>query len=184
LRRAFTAVAAFAVALVVATGACAKETNARIEGYSITLPPRWAVSQDNGTGVTMASLDPPFFGADAVECQVQLYKVAVTRDAFVRSTHKTFSASKVTTASLDTGVGRLEGTRFQAKLPVTGVLGNFAQLAGTPMGEAYFGGPPATPIAAVIVTFAGDGERNRVALRNKCATTIQSLRVAPIARAR
>jgi hypothetical protein len=150
-----------------------KPTIATIDGYTITLPPGWRTNAEPGEGVTFASLDS--FGDD-VECQLQLYALPIAREDFQRITHETMSASNVAPSSLDTGIGRFEGTTFQAKIPADTALGKIAQLAGTPRGEAYFGGPPDRPIGVVIMTFDGDGEAARKQLRDKCANTIASLR--------
>lgn len=152
-----------------------KPTNAQVAGYTITLPPGWSTNEDpgKGNGVTFASLDS---FADDVECQLQLYSLPVARDDFMRITHETMGASNVAPSTLETGIGRFEGTTFTAKIPEDTALGKIAQLAGTPHGEAYFGGPAQKPIGVVIMTFDGDGEAARKQMRDKCATAIASLR--------
>lgn len=151
-----------------------KPTEAKIAGYSITLPPGWSSNEDaSTTGVTFASLDS---FADDVECQLQFYSLPVTRDAFMRITHESMSASNVAPATLTTPLGVFEGSTFTAKIPEDSALGKIAQLAGTPMGEAYLGGPADKPIGVVIMTFNGDGEEARKQMRDKCASTIATLR--------
>ena len=150
-----------------------KPTDATLEGYTITLPPGWSTNAERGEGLTFASLDS--FGDD-VECQLQLYALPIARDDFFRITHETMRASNVAPSTLDTRIGRFEGTTFTAKIPEDTALGKIAQLAGTPHGEAYFGGPADKPIGAVIMTFDGDGEAARKQMRDKCAAAIASLR--------
>ncbi|MBI3181500.1 MAG: hypothetical protein HYZ28_05100 [Myxococcales bacterium] len=79
--------------------------------------------------------------------------------------------------SIETGIGLLEGTRFEGAIPTDSALGKVAQLAGTPLCEAYFGGPAEAPVGALIVTFKGDSEGERTRSREKCAAAIRTLRV-------
>jgi hypothetical protein len=151
-----------------------KPTNAQVQGYAITLPPGWSTNEEAGKGVTFASLDS--FGDD-VECQLQFYAVPITADAFTRITHESLGATNAAPATLTTGLGVFEGTTFTAKIPEDSALGKIAQLAGTPMGEAYLGGPADKPIGVAIMTFQGDGEEARRQMRDKCANTVATLRL-------
>ncbi len=172
-RGAWFGVAACIASLAGAAVCEEKPTIAKINGYTITLPPGWSTNADAGEGVTFASLDS---FADDVECQLQFYSVPVTPEMFTRVTHESMSASGTAPAKLTTGLGVFEGTTFTAKIPEDTAIGKIAQLAGKPMGEAYLGGPPEKPIGVVIMTFDGEGEAARKQLRDKCANAIASLR--------
>jgi hypothetical protein len=172
-RGAWFGVAACMTSLAGAAVCEGKPTVAQIDGYTITLPPGWETNAESSDGVTLASLDS---FADDVECQVQVYAIPLERDAFMRIAHNSMSANNIAPASLDTGLGRLEGTTFTGKIPADSAIGKLAQLAGTPHGEAYFGGPAEKPVGVFIMTFASDDAATRKRLRDKCANAIATLR--------
>lgn len=166
--------AAACIASLAGAAVCEDEpTQAKVAGYTITLPPGWNAEEEPGKGVTLVSLDS--FGDD-VECQLQLFSQPVTNELFLSSMQETLGAQNPVPAELPTGLGRFEGVRFLAKIPTDTTLGKIAQLAGKPHGELYLGGPPERPIGVVIMTFEGDGSEARKAMRDKCAKTVASLR--------
>jgi hypothetical protein len=175
-RGAWFGVAACITSLAGAAVCEGKPTVAQVDGYTITLPPGWDTNAESGDGVTFASLDS---FADDVECQLQVYSMPFERDAFMRIAHNSMSATAVAPAALETGLGRFEGTTFTGKIPADSTIGKLAQLAGTPHGEAYFGGPAEKPIGVFIMTFASDDAATRKRLRDKCANAIASLRLSP-----
>lgn len=175
--------APLAIAALGMGSACeeAKPTVARVESggaaFEMTLPPGWSLDLAQGEGVAFASLDS---FADDVECSVHFYAVPLAHDAYVAGMQRSLGgrAPFVASSFLSAGIGTFRGTRFEAQLPLDGPLGALASLAGTPHAEVYLGGPAATPIGAIVVTFGADAKATRDRMREKCLGAIQSLRVA------
>jgi hypothetical protein len=193
--------AAACIASLAGAAVCEQDPSVTtVGGYTITLPPGWSSNEEAQVIRSLAdarqaivdsivsteasrkavvaryrSVSLDSFGDD-VDCELQFHELPVTPERFTRITHEHMRASNVAPAVLETGIGRFEGTTFVVNTSEDSPLGEIAQLAGKPIGEAYLGGPPENPVGVVIITFDGEGEAMRKQMRDKCADTIASLR--------